>query len=216
MIVGLQGPQQTRPTGTQSIYPGAESAVRPREVAELVSHHRLEFFWRQRLHERKTQHQVVTRAAENAEARVLHDGGIEVAREEHAVHARRGPFGAQILDETEQVRTLRAREHASLWRLEAHPHCPKHDVDQDEECPANLTQQQRRVIDRGAHPHDESGSADKQNQARRNVAVTEEGQRPELSAIAGWVRRCFLLEPPNERLVVILSHAFQIRRTGKH
>ena len=29
---------------------------------------------------------------------------------------------------------------------------------------------------------------------------------------AMWVK----LEPPNERLVVILSHAFQIRRTGKH
>ena len=57
--------------------------------------------------------------------------------------------------------------------------------------------------------------------AAGNVAITQEGQRPELSAIAGRVRGRFLLEPLNQRaerrpLEVVLSHAFQIRRTGKH
>ena len=37
----------------------------------------------------KTQHQVVAGSAENAKARVLHDSRVEVAREEHVVHARR-------------------------------------------------------------------------------------------------------------------------------
>ncbi len=111
---------------------------------------------------------------------MLDDGRVEIAGEQHAVQSRRVALGAKILDDTEEIGAFGAREHASLWRLEAHPHRPQHQVNEDEKCQTDFTQQQGGAIDGGAHPNDQDGSADQQNQARHDVTITEESQCPEL------------------------------------
>src|SRR4029079_13393419 len=97
VIALIERVRQPGPAGSQPIDPSAELSMLAGEMAELMRDYGSEFLDTEGLHERQPEHQVIARPAEYAEARMLHDGGIEVVCDEHRPRSRRAPLVAHTL-----------------------------------------------------------------------------------------------------------------------
>ena len=75
-------------------------------MSEFVREHSLELIERQDLQQREPEDEVIFLPAEEAEPRDLHDGGVEVIRQQHLVGRRGVGRASNPFDGREQLRVL--------------------------------------------------------------------------------------------------------------
>jgi hypothetical protein len=113
---------------------------------------------------------------------MLHDGRIEILRDEHGLCARRAGLVSHILDEIEQRRRLFARDDPTHGRRHPDEHRCHNRPDQrnHEDAQFHRDDRARTVND---HPAEPSQYQQQQRQDGQHIGVAEDGKSAELETV---------------------------------